>query len=201
MRGARFYRPAVIVVISIAFVGLVLALGFGQTGGSEELIGLQQRLDALGKAGGGTLQLPPGRIVLTAGCSEWTSDYQSTDGNDPLTVGLLIPSHVRIVGAGIGKTVFRYTRLAGDPICSLFANADRMNGNSAIELSDLSIVVNDETGPAGSVNSSFSAPLYMNRVTDFRLERVRIKGNTDRQVNLMDVNGANIQSNRFVVLY
>jgi len=200
MRGARFHRLAVIVVISIAsFVGLALTFGFGQTAGSEKLIGLQQRLDALGKAGGGTLQLLPGQIVLSGGCSEWTSDYQSTDGNDPFTVGLLIPSHVRIVGAGIGKTVFRYTRLAGDPICSLFANADRVNGNSAIELSDLSIVVNDETGPAGSMNSSGNAPLYMNRVTDFRLERVRIKGNTDRQVNLMDVNGANIQSNRFVV--
>ncbi len=110
MRGARFYGQAVIVVISIAsFVGLALPLGFGQTGGSEELIHLQQRLDALGKAGGGTLQLLAGQIVLSAGCSEWTSDYQSTDGNDPFTVGLLIPSHVRIVGAGIGKTVFRYT--------------------------------------------------------------------------------------------
>jgi len=200
MQGARFYGQAVIVVISIAsFVGLALPLGFGQTVGNEELIQLQQRLDALGKAGGGTLQLHAGQIILSAGCSEWTSDYQITDGNNPFTVGLLIPSHVRIVGAGIGKTVLRYTRLAGDPICSLFANADRVNGNSAIELSDLSIMANDETGPAGTANSSFSAPLYMNHVTDFRLERVRIKGNTNRQVNLMDVNGANIQASRFVV--
>jgi hypothetical protein len=200
MRDAKVYWLRLIIAVSIIlFLGSAPQQSFGEAMGSGELIQLQQQLDAMGKAGGGTLQLPAGQIVLSSGCSDWTSNYQGVDGNDPFTVGLLIPSHVRIVGAGMGKTIFRYKRLAGDPICSLFANADRVNGNSNIELSDLSIVTDDQTGAAGTVNSAYNAPVYMNQVTGFRLKHVRIEGNTDRQVNLMDVNGAQIKSCRFAV--
>lgn len=198
--SAFFYGQVVVAATSITlFVGLASQFGLGQTTDGEKLVRLQQRLDALGKSGGGTLQLPPGQMLLATGCSEWTSDYQSSDGNNPFTVGLRIPSHVRIVGAGMQKTIFRYIRLAGDPVCSLFANVDRVNGNSDISLSDLSIETEDETGAAGTANSSFSAPIYMNRVSGFRLEHVHIEGNTDRQINLMDVDGASIQRNRLAV--
>lgn len=167
-------------------------------GGVAVLNQLQQKLNALSAAGGGTLQLPAGKINLS-GCSDWTSNYQSTDGDDPFTVGLLIPSHIRIVGSGIGKTVFRYTRLPGDPVCSLFANVDRVGGNSDIEFSDFSIFIDDQTGAAGTANSSYSAPIYLNRVAGAALERMKITGNTDRQVNLMDVSGASIRSCLFYV--
>jgi hypothetical protein len=200
MRGVKCCEHAIVVIVfMILFLGVDLNPSFGQAKGSAELIQLQQRLDALGKAGGGTLQLPAGEIALSAGCSEWTSNHQSTDGDDPFTVGLLIPSHVRIIGAGMGKTVFRYARVPGDPVCSLFANVDRVNGNAGVSFSDLSIVTDDQTGPAGTANSSYSAPIYMNRVSGFHLERVEIKGNTDRQVNLMDMNGVNIRSCLFLV--
>jgi hypothetical protein len=200
MRGVKSYGSRLVFAISVTFfLGSTPILSLADGTSKRELTQLQQQLDAMGKAGGGTLHLPAGEIDLS-GCSDWTSNYQGVDGNDPFMVGLLIPSHVWVVGAGMGKTIFRYKRLPGDPICSLFANVDRVSGNSDIKLSDLSIVADDQTGGvAGSLNSAYNAPLYMNKVTGFQMERVRIEGNTDRQVNLMDVNGSNIHSCTFAV--
>jgi hypothetical protein len=168
MHVAKSYGARLIFVISVTwFLGSALVQSFAESRGDTELIQLQQQLDVLGKAGGGTLHLAAGEIALS-GCSDWTSNYQGVDGNDPFMVGLLIPSHVSIVGAGMGKTIFRYTRLPGDPICSLLANVDRVNGNADIKLSGFSILAEDETAAdTGSLNSAYNAPVYMNQVTGF----------------------------------
>src|ERR1700722_10363899 len=128
MRDVKVYGLRLIIAVSIIlFLGSALQQSFGEAMGGGELIQLQQQLDAMGKAGGGTPQLPAGQSVLSCGWSALTSKYQRVDGNDPFTVGLLIPSDGRLVGAGMGKTIFRSRRHAGDPIFSLFANADRVN--------------------------------------------------------------------------
>ncbi|MGA8428578.1 MAG: hypothetical protein WB729_02065 [Candidatus Sulfotelmatobacter sp.] len=106
-------------------------------------------------------------------------------------VGIAIPSNVEIRGAGRGLTIINVTRSALDPSATLFANANKSNRN--IRLRDMTITWTDADSKFDWVSI-----FVCHACEQLELDHLRLEGNPNKLVNLLDSTGSSVHDNTFV---
>jgi len=106
------------------------------------------------------------------------------------SVGVAIPSNVEIRGAGRDHTIIQVTRSASDPPATLFANASQSNRN--IRLRDMSISWTDSAQKYDWVSI-----FICHGCEQFELDHLRLEGNPNKLVNLLDSTASSVHDNIF----
>jgi hypothetical protein len=106
-------------------------------------------------------------------------------------VGIAIPSNVDIRGAGKDLTVIKVTRAALDPSATLFANANRSNRN--IRLRDMTVTWTDSDSKFDWVSI-----FVCHACEQLELDHLRLEGNPNKLVNLLDSTESSVHDNTFV---
>jgi hypothetical protein len=133
----------------------------------------------------------PCEVYVPAGTynSSPISTWKSRFGSD-VNVGIAIPSNVEIRGAGRDQTIIHATRAAADPLAALFANANPSNRN--IRLTGMTISWTD-SGQKWNWASIF----ICHGCEQLELDHLRLEGNANKLVNLLDSTGSNVHDNIF----
>jgi hypothetical protein len=111
---------------------------------------------------------------------------------DPIgfSVGVALPSNVRIRGAGEGITIIHVMRSTGDPWATLFANASPSNRN--IRLSDMTITWTDT-----DAKYEWVSIFICHECEQLELDHLSLEGNPNKMVNLLDSTGSSVHDNDF----
>jgi hypothetical protein len=150
----------------------------------------QAAVTAAGAIGGGTVYIPPGNYTASA-VSTWPA------GQGAVTkAGVTVPSKTTIQCGGIGSTVISYTRSNTDPVAVLFQNSTIGTGNSEIRITGCEIHV---TLTTTTNNSTYDAPIDLEICDLCEIDHNLISGNSNRQIQLLDMTRGNIHDNWFLV--
>ena len=118
------------------------------------------------------------------------SSWQSRDTTGS-RVGIAIPSSVEIRGAGKSLTVINVIRSALDPSATLFANTNKSDRN--IRLRDMTITWTDADSKFDWVSI-----FVCHACEQLELDHLRLEGNPNKLVNLLDSTESSVHDNTFV---